>query len=262
MLEVALTDSSLASTEGGCNCQYLSLTQAGFGPNAFPNTWFSAMLVLEAKPQTSSIGENAMKPNTILRTILPAIAIVASITAATRGGVINNDDWIVFEDFVTGAECGIINAANAELVAFFDTGEMVIVSGPDAVLFDLIVTSEDEVLFQGTSSGFVEFLDDADGLPAVFWTTLVGTLVEVDTFTGEPFDSGLLPEDRFNTGCEACDFIDDSPLCDDIIDGGIGGNIPGDVLFPFPVLCGAGSPAMIVLAMLAVPITKRARRRT
>ena len=204
-----------------------------------------------------------MKPNTQLR--IAFAALMCSISTTTVFGGIVNEDWIIFEDFVSGAECGVINASNAELVALFDTGEMVIVSGADAILSDLIVTSNDEVLFQGEPSGFVEFLDDGDDLPAVFWTTLVGTMVEVDTFTGEPFDSGLLPETRINTGCDACDLIDDSPLCDDIGggNGGDGGNIPGDVLFPFDLFCGAGSPAMLLMAMFAAPIVrfKRARRR-
>lgn len=201
-----------------------------------------------------------MKSTTNLRIALAAL--LCSISTATALGGVVNEDWIIFEDFVSGAECGVINASNAELVSLFDTGEMVIVSGADAILSDLIVTSNDEVLYRGEPSGFVEFLDDGDGLPAVFWTSLVGTVVEVDTFTGEPFDSGILPEDRINTGCDACDFIDDSPLCDDI-GGGDGGNIPGDVLLPFDLFCGAGSPAMLLMAMFAAPIVrfKRARRR-
>jgi len=205
---------------------------------------------------------NEMKTYTKARIALAAFLCSFSTTAAL-GGIVN-EDWIVFEDFVSGAECGIINASNAEFVALFDTGTMVIVSGADVRFDSLFVTSNDEVLFNGEPSGLVEFLDDGDGLPAVFWTTLVGTLVEVDTLTGEPFDSGILPEDRINTGCDACDFIDDSPLCDDNGGGGNGGDGDGgDIVFPFPIICGAGSPAMVIMAMFAAPIVrfKRARRR-
>lgn len=217
-----------------------------------------------------------MKPTTKTSALLSILAAVLSISPTAQGGIVG-EDWIIFEDFVSGAECGVINASNAELISLFDDGTMVIVSGADAVLVDLIVTSEDEVLYRNLNTGvfepagFIEFLDDGDGFPAVFWTSLVGTVVEVDTFTGEPFDSGILPDERINTGCDACELIDDSPLCD--VDngggnnggnnGGNGGNIPGDIFFPFPVLCGAGSPAIILMALLAAPVVRsqRARRR-
>lgn len=211
-----------------------------------------------------------MKPTTKTYALLSVLATFFSMTTA-RAGIVG-EDWIVFEDFVSGAECGVINASNAELISLFDDGTMVIVSGADAVLVDLVVTSDDNVLFRNANTGvfepagFIEFLDDGDGFPAVFWTSLVGTVIEVDTFTGEPFDSGILPEERINTGCDACDFIDDSPLCD-VVDGGNdnGGNDGGggDVLIPFPLICGAGSPGVILMAMLAAPIvrSKRARRR-
>ncbi len=192
--------------------------------------------------------------------------LVSSLLPATAFGGVIDEDWVIFEDFVSGAECGIINASNAEFIALFDTGTMVIVSGADTRFDELIVTSDDEVLFNGQPSGFVEFLDDGDGLPAVFWTTLVGTIVEVDTLTGEPFDSGILPEDRINTGCDACDFIDDSIACDDFGNGdggnnGGGGNGGGggDVFFPVP--CGAFSPATLVLLTLALPFAKMRRTR-
>ena len=210
-----------------------------------------------------------MKSTTKTYALLTMLATALSIGTTAQAGVVG-EDWIVFEDFVSGAECGVINTANAELISLFDDGTMIIVSGADTVITDLIVTSEDEVLYRNVNTGvfepagFIEFLDDGDDLPAVFWTTLVGTMVEIDTFTGEPFDSGLLPEERVNTGCDACELIDDSPLCDvDSGGGNGGGNIPGDVLFPLLDICGAGSPALVLMALSAAPIVrmKRARRR-
>ncbi len=207
-----------------------------------------------------------MKPNYSMR--IAITVFVSTITTATVFGGVVSEDWIIFEDFVSGAECGIINTSNAELISLFDTGEMVIVSGADTILPDLIVTSDDFVLYRGEPSGQVEFVDDGDGLPAVFWTTLIGTVVEVDTFTGEPFDSGLLPEERINTGCDACDLVDNNSLCDDIGNGNGGGNggggnnggdNGGDIFIPLPSICGVGSIASIVMTVFAFPFLRISR---
>ncbi len=197
-----------------------------------------------------------MKSNN--RLCLALTVLFASMSAATAFAGVTDEDWIIFEDFVSGAECGVIHTSNAEFVALFDSGNMVIVSGADVRFDSLVVTSEDQVLFNGQPFGLIEFLEDGDELPTVFWTTLVGTMVEVDTLTGEPFDSGELPSTRINTFCDACDLIDGNPTCDD---NGGDGDGDGDVFIPFPSICGLGSTASIMMTMFALPFLRLTRSR-
>ena len=124
-----------------------------------------------------------------------------------------NDAWVVFQDSLTGAECGVINAANAELITLFDSGTMVVITGADVRLEDLMVNVYDEVFYQGEQAGVIAFFDDADGLPAVFWTTLTGTVMQINPLTGQPSDSFLLPEEVSGTGCDACELIEESIFC-------------------------------------------------
>jgi hypothetical protein len=207
-----------------------------------------------------------MNPNTRLRIALAAL--LCSISTTTVFGGVDNEDWIIFQDLGSGTECGVIHASNAEFVALFDSGEMVIVTGADTRFQNLVVTSDDQVLYLNPDTeefepaGRIEFLLDEENLPTIFWTTLVETMVEVDTFTGEPFDSGQLPSQRENTYCDACDLIETSPVCDDSGSGdGDGGNGDGDDFTPLPILCGAFSPATLVLLTLALPFAKMRRSR-
>ena len=96
------------------------------------------------------------------RLCLALTVLFASTSAATASAGVSDEDWIIFEDFVSGAECGVIHTSNAEFVALFDSGNMVIVSGADVRFDSLVVTSDDQVLFNGEPSGLIEFLDDGD----------------------------------------------------------------------------------------------------
>lgn len=131
------------------------------------------------------------------------------------------EDWIVFEDAETDATCGLVNTASEDFIVLFDDGVMVQVSGPDMVFENLVVAEDFTVLLEGESIGFIEYAEDGDGLPTVFWFTNEGTIVEVEN--GVPFDSGLRPVDITGTGCDACEQIDSSSLCVDNPANGGGG---------------------------------------
>ena len=172
-----------------------------------------------------------------------------------------NDAWVVFQDSLTGAECGVINAANAELVTLFDSGTMVVITGADVRLNDLIVNVYDEVFYQGEPAGVIAFFDDADGLPAVFWTTLTGTVMQINTLTGQPSDSFLSPEEISATGCDPCELIEESVHCG--VENGAGNDTPpptADEIMPFQ--CGAGAAGAAVVGTLLLPLAAfRSKRR-
>jgi hypothetical protein len=140
-----------------------------------------------------------------------------------------------------------------------ESESLAIVSGQDTVLSETFVNTDDEVFVGGEPAGYLEFLTDGDGFRAVFWTTEAGTIMEVDTSTGEVMDSGLLPEERINTGCDACEFIDGThPDCSDVTE-----SAPDDgaVIAPAPgsALCGAGAPAALGFSMFAFSCLPRRR---
>ncbi len=186
-----------------------------------------------------------------------ASAMAVLLCAGTALGQPIEEDWVVFQDSLTGSNCGVVNAANAELIVLFQSGNMVVVSGADVVLQDLVVYSDNSVSYLSEPAGYIDFAEDGDGLPAVFWLTLTGTVVQINTFTGEPTDSGLLPSDRINTVCDACTLIDQSSLCDNT--PGDGGNGGGTITLPD--LCGAGAPAALVVTAALLPLVSLGRRR-
>ena len=51
------------------------------------------------------------------RLCLALTVLFASTSAATASAGVSDEDWIIFEDFVSGAECGVIHTSNAEFVA-------------------------------------------------------------------------------------------------------------------------------------------------
>ena len=168
-----------------------------------------------------------------------ALSAVVMITGASPAAAQLDESWVQFVNEDIDFVCGVVNASNAELVVLEDTGEMVLISGTDTVLSDVFVDDDNLVYFDGAPAGQLALFVDGDGLDAVFWVTLTDTVVGVDTFTGEPFDSGLFPEERINTGCDACQLIDESVFCED--DGGV---------VPIPPLCGAGIPGFAALGMV------------
>ena len=98
------------------------------------------------------------------------------------------------------------------------------------------------------SAGYIEIAEDGDGLPTVFWTTLTGTLLEINTLTGEPSDSGVMPNERTSTGCDACDYIEQSVHCDSNDSDTQNGNSET------PAICGSGAFDTILASMILLPI--------
>jgi len=189
------------------------------------------------------------------------LPIVVGLWPATGFGQID-DPWVVFVDPWTGSECGIVNATNAELIVMYQTGEMVIVTGADVILRDLIVNSNNEVSYLGEPAGVIDFFEDGDGLPAVFWTTLAGTVITVDTFTAEPFDSGRAPDEIRATGCDACAYVDDSIYCEDTSDDDAANDVADAVAdTALEYLCGTGSGLAAAVGMILLPFVGLARRR-
>ena len=167
------------------------------------------------------------------------------------------DDWVVFQDTATETECGVVNASNAELLVVYDTGYMAVVSGPDVIIDDLYVDELNQVFYQDDPAGYIEIAEDGDGLPTVFWTTLTGTVIKIDTLTGEPSDSGYEPYEIFNTGCDGCDYIDASDLCED------GSNTSGDDTTDNINLdlCGTGALESAAAAAVLLPFLSLTSRR-
>ncbi|HRX83454.1 MAG TPA: hypothetical protein P5572_00380 [Phycisphaerae bacterium] len=178
-----------------------------------------------------------------------AAVVLGAVTMRAQAQI--EQDWAVFTDEPTGTACDIVNGSNVEFVVLFDSGNLATVSG--VVLTDLVVDITDPLLpvtFDGAPAGFLDFREDGDGLPALFWLSLGETVVGIDTFSSEPFDSNKEPVEIFNTGCDACQVIDSS-LCDNGNGGG----------FPPIFLCGAGANGSVVAAALMFPVIGRLRRR-
>ena len=134
--------------------------------------------------------------------------------------------WDVYTDPFSDSVCDVVNASNAELVVISSTGELAIVSGTDRVfsrtfvdvfgstLTDgTILLDSADVFFDDEFIGSIAFADDGDGLRSLWWTSLTGRVVEVDGFTGEPFESDFFPEDFPDVPCDACAFWDDESVC-------------------------------------------------
>lgn len=200
------------------------------------------------------------RPTAWQRAGLLVLAVSLVCTAHAHAQTV--EDWVVFVDDPTQTQCGVVTASNVELIVLFDTGRMEIVSGPDVILDDLLVNSDFDVTFEGQPAGFISFAEDREGLPTVFWVSLAGTVVGVDTFTGEPFDSNRQPGDFTNTFCDPCDLLDSHPQCEARGASGNGntGGGPAGPLLPLPLLCGSGVAPAMLMGFVSVPLLRRRRR--
>ncbi len=187
--------------------------------------------------------------------------------------------WDVFEDTLSSSLCDVVNAENAELVVLSDTGQLVIVTGPDVLLEDTLVTLEGDVFFEGLPAGFIAFEEDGDGFRTVWWLALTGTVVNVDGFTGEPAPTNLFPTDFVDVPCDASQFwdgcLDDSDCADgdgctiDICNAGVCEYAEilgcGDDTGPSgPIvlnICGTGSGMAMVLTAFGLGVMTLHRRR-
>lgn len=170
--------------------------------------------------------------------------------------------WIQYQDFSSDAVCGLIHAANAELVVLAGTGQMAIVSGPDVALSDVTVDESGNVFFEGQSAGFIEFDEDGEGDRALFWLTLTGRLVEIGAFDASPQPSEDSPADIRNAGCDPCPQWDDQSICADDNENG-NGNDNSSGGSPLAGLCGSGAgtaAALLMLGLTLVGFLSAARR--
>lgn len=181
-----------------------------------------------------------MKPRLWKQNFVMPILLAALAAPAARG----QQEWLTFTDPDSDSVCGVINAANAELVVSPVTGQLAKVNGVDTVIsnafFDPTTT---DVLIGGEPFGFVTFTTDGDGNRTAWWVTSVSNnAIELDEFTFDIGDSGLLPSQFSGALCDPTPLIDgldtddgssDDPTADDDLAGSL-----------TQALCGAGTIGM------------------
>lgn len=155
--------------------------------------------------------------------------------------------WVLFVDDQSTSQCDVVNADNAELVVMQGSGVMVIVSGTDVTLSDLVVDAQGFVSFGDQPAGVLDFYVDGDGFRSLWWTSLTGEVVRVNGFTGQPTFTEKTPEDYNDAACDACDFWDDQTVC--------------ETPPPTISLCGANVPLVTTLTAMGLMGTKLRRRR-
>lgn len=126
--------------------------------------------------------------------------------------------WDFYEDPISGEQCDLVNAQNAELVVYSDSGELVIVSGNDLFLGDSFVDGDANVFFDGIPFGVIAFATDGNGFRSLWWLTDSGSVVAIDPDALFPFDSLAFPEDFVGVECDACPFWDHPEDCVPVVD--------------------------------------------
>jgi len=185
------------------------------------------------------------------RGIVAAIGSVAWVLTAETAANAQSFAWDSFEDLESPSLCEVVNAANAELVVLSDTGQLMIISGSvDNILADTFVDEDLQVFFEDDFVGFIEFANDGDDFRTLWWTSLTGRVVEVDGFTGEPFETDSFPEDYFDVPCDACELRPDDSQCVD--------PVPRPPVFSF---CGAGLHSAMVMTFAGLALMGLSRRR-
>jgi len=187
------------------------------------------------------------------RTMVQAgLAVVACGLATSQAQTV---PWEVFADTQSTSVCDVINANNAELVLLRSTGQLSIVTGIDVTLQDTFVDEIGLVTFEGDPVGTIGFANDGDGFRTLWWTSLTGTVVNVDGFTGQPTQTNKVPSDYTGVPCDACEFWDDPTPC----------QAPPDAPPPVTVdVCGTSVTLPIGLtsaAMLTLSWVRGGRRR-
>ena len=191
-----------------------------------------------------------MRATFVKRIILTTLVLTASPAAAQVRM------WELFQDALSPSFCDVVNAGNAELVVMSATGRLAIVTGADVIIDELRVDGNFNVYYLGEPVGLLSFETDGDGFRTVWWTSLIGSVVDVDGFTGEPSTTNLLPSDFVDAGCDACDFWDDPSACP-------AGDTNSDLTIN---ICGTSVPLMLNLSLvglvgLRVGTRRRSRRR-
>ncbi len=157
------------------------------------------------------------KRNALMRFSTCASFLIATIAMSLISGeaLAQQDPWNTYTDATNVSRCAVINAANAELVVSSVTGQLVLVSATDVTLEDTFVDADNFVFFEGESIGSIGFAADGDGLLSLWWLTLTGTVVEIDSLTAVPSATDETPSDFTDAGCDACDFWDDPSPCEE-----------------------------------------------
>jgi hypothetical protein len=177
---------------------------------------------------------------------LPAeLGLLALLLSAAGVRAQGDKPWILFLDSQSASACDVVNADNAELVVL-PGGQMVIVSGTDVTLQDVVVDSQGFVFDGVEPAGLIDFALDGDGLRTLWWLSLVGEVARVNGRTGAPSFTDNFPEDYRDVPCDACDFWDDRSVCTDSP--------------PVISICGAGIPLFATLSLAALG-GQRIRRR-
>ena len=179
----------------------------------------------------------------VTRRPYPMLAAVAGFMAVNTSAFGQTLPWDTFIDPLSTSVCDVVNAENAELVIWTETGQLVIISGRDVVLEDTYVTPEGDVLFLGEPVGFIAYDTDGDGFRTVWWVSLTGRVVSIDGFTGEPSETNMVPGDFFNVACDACEFWDDPLVC-----------TPPDPA-PTPTINVCGTDTVLPLALIFTGLT-------
>jgi hypothetical protein len=177
--------------------------------------------------------------------------VLGILFSGAAGPVLAQDDsekpWVLFIDDQSTSQCDVVNADNAELVVIQGTGVMVIVSGTDVTLADLVVDAQGFVEFDGEPAGVLDFYEDGDGFRSLWWTSLTGEVVRFNGFTGAPTFTTKTPEDYRDAACDACDFWDDQAVCETPV--------------PTIPLCGMNVPLFASLSAMGLMGAKLRRRR-
>ena len=129
--------------------------------------------------------------------------------------------WILYADAESASICDVVNSTNGEFVVLESTGQLVYVTEFDWPLIDAFVDDDGLVYFQGSPAGFIAFATDGDGFRTLWWFYSLDNLADVNTITGQPTPTGLIPAVFFNVPCDACDFWDIPSDCDDRDSDGI-----------------------------------------
>lgn len=150
-----------------------------------------------------------MKPH------LGALWIVGTLLVGVSRGQSQTVPWEVFLDTQSGSTCDLINANNAQFVLLRSTGQLSIVTGIDVTLGDTFVDEIGLVFFEDEPVGTIGFATDGDGFRTLWWTSLTGTVVNVNGFTGQPTQTNNQPADFEDVVCDACEFWDNPATCAD-----------------------------------------------
>jgi len=169
--------------------------------------------------------------------------------------------WLELQDPQSGVSCGLINAENVVLAIRESDNALILVRGSDRVLVNAVVNENAEVVIDGEVIGTIEFAEDTDGQPRVFWLTTIGTLYRLEP-DGQAVETETFP-DQVGADCDVCLYWDTESDCDTTSDNGndnssdFGSQLGAALLSG---LCGAATSSAAT-ASLVVLFGLRLRRR-